>query len=272
MSLKLSISIKGILFNHGRVLLLKNERDEWELPGGRIEEHESPEECLAREVQEELGIHCTVETIIDSWVFEVLKGKFVFIVSYLCKCDDPSNIFISEEHKEYKWVHLDGLEDIHIPKGFEACGGGKVIELFDDSERQMKRNLFCFPDNNTRCALQPTNEINVYQFSIKTYEQIDFDYIEFLFNQRDEKYIYYSNNNSIKRSLNDAFLEKDGIQYLSPEIVLLYKSTYLNSIDATKHHHDFKYSLPLLSLEQKQWLKRSLEICHSDTHEWITEL
>ncbi|GIN58278.1 hypothetical protein J8TS2_25970 [Lederbergia ruris] len=155
---------------------------------------------------------------------------------------------------------------------FEACGGGKVIELFDDSERQMIRNLFCFPDNNTRCALQPTNEINVYQFSIKTYEQIDFDYIEFLFNQRDEKYIYYSNNNSIKRSLNDAFLEKDGIQYLSPEIVLLYKSTYLNSIDATKHHHDFKYSLPLLSLEQKQWLKRSLEICHSGTHEWITVL
>ncbi|GIN72662.1 NUDIX hydrolase [Bacillus sp. J14TS2] len=119
MSLKLSISIKGILFNHGRVLLLKNERNEWELPGGRIEENESPEQCVVREMQEELGINCTVETIIDSWVFEVLKEKFVFIVSYLCKCDDPANILISEEHIEYKWVHLDELEDIHIPKGYK---------------------------------------------------------------------------------------------------------------------------------------------------------
>lgn len=119
MSLKLSISIKGIIFNNENVLLLKNERNEWELPGGRIEEYEKPEECLVREVQEELGINCTVENIIDSWVFEVLKGKFVFIVTYLCKCDNPSNIFISEEHKEYKWVDFGGLEDINVPEGYK---------------------------------------------------------------------------------------------------------------------------------------------------------
>ncbi|WP_230200126.1 hypothetical protein [Bacillus niameyensis] len=136
----------------------------------------------------------------------------------------------------------------------------------------MKRNLFCFPNDNTRCVLQQTAENNVYQFSIKTYEQIDFDYIEFLFNQKDENYFYYSNNMSIKRSLEEAFLKKDGIQYLSPEIVLLYKSTYLNSADATKHEHDFKSSLPFLSSEQKQWLKSSLETCHPAIHVWIPKL
>lgn len=31
------VSIKGVVVRDGRVLLLKNERDEWELPGGRIE-------------------------------------------------------------------------------------------------------------------------------------------------------------------------------------------------------------------------------------------
>ncbi|MBO0992894.1 nucleotidyltransferase domain-containing protein [Bacillus sp. SD088] len=173
------------------------------------------------------------------------------------------------------WEDRPNIITFMINKGwrvFEACGGGKVIELFDASGSQMKRNLFCIPDNNTRCALQPTNEINVYQFSIKTNEQIDLDYIEFLFNQKDENYFYYVNDVSIKRSLDDAFLKKEGIQYLSPEIVLLYKSTYLNSIDATKHKHDFKTSLPLLSIEQKQWLKRSLQICQPDTHEWISKL
>jgi hypothetical protein len=31
------VSVKGVIVRAGRVLLLKNERDEWELPGGRIE-------------------------------------------------------------------------------------------------------------------------------------------------------------------------------------------------------------------------------------------
>ena len=35
-------SIKGVLLLDGRVLLVKNLRDEWELPGGRIDEGEEP--------------------------------------------------------------------------------------------------------------------------------------------------------------------------------------------------------------------------------------
>lgn len=128
MGLKLSISIKGILFHDNRVLLLKNERNEWELPGGRIEENEQPEECLAREVYEELGITCNVENIIDSWVFEVIKGKFVFIVTYLCKCSNPDNILISEEHMEHKWVRLQEMEYMIIPEGYkESIKKAKVI-------------------------------------------------------------------------------------------------------------------------------------------------
>ncbi|GGM43483.1 hypothetical protein GCM10012275_13070 [Longimycelium tulufanense] len=36
------ISIKGVVVRDGKVLLLKNEREEWELPGGRIEPGELP--------------------------------------------------------------------------------------------------------------------------------------------------------------------------------------------------------------------------------------
>ena len=38
------VSIKGVLIRDGRVLLVHNERDEWELPGGRIEPGEAPEQ------------------------------------------------------------------------------------------------------------------------------------------------------------------------------------------------------------------------------------
>lgn len=38
------VSIKGVVLHEGAVLLLKNERDEWELPGGKLERGETPEE------------------------------------------------------------------------------------------------------------------------------------------------------------------------------------------------------------------------------------
>ena len=43
------VSIKGVLVEAGSVMLLENERDEWELPGGRLEPGEAPETCLVRE-------------------------------------------------------------------------------------------------------------------------------------------------------------------------------------------------------------------------------
>jgi 8-oxo-dGTP pyrophosphatase MutT (NUDIX family) len=67
------VSIKGVPVGpDGRVILLQNERNEWELPGGQIELGESPPQCLAREIQEELGLQVEVEHPLDTYLFEVL--------------------------------------------------------------------------------------------------------------------------------------------------------------------------------------------------------
>ncbi|MDQ6691517.1 MAG: NUDIX domain-containing protein, partial [Candidatus Dormibacteraeota bacterium] len=50
--LKLPVSIKAALIEGGRVCLLLNRRDQWELPGGRLEPGETPRQCLVREVRE----------------------------------------------------------------------------------------------------------------------------------------------------------------------------------------------------------------------------
>ncbi|GAB6932594.1 hypothetical protein JCM14719A_09470 [Calditerricola satsumensis] len=61
MSWKIPVSIKGILFKDNNVILLKNERKEWELPGGRLERGETPGEGLLREMREELGVSCSID-------------------------------------------------------------------------------------------------------------------------------------------------------------------------------------------------------------------
>ena len=40
----------------GEVVLLENERDEWELSGGKLEPAESPQLCVARQIAEELRL------------------------------------------------------------------------------------------------------------------------------------------------------------------------------------------------------------------------
>lgn len=68
------VSVKGVVIHDDRVLLLHNERDEWELPGGKIELGEPSEECLAREIEEETGWLVQVTTIFDSWMYHIAQA------------------------------------------------------------------------------------------------------------------------------------------------------------------------------------------------------
>lgn len=94
------VSIKGVLCNpNHEVVLLLNERVEWELPGGRIEVGESSSECLTREMREELGVEVTVGKLIDSYLFEVIPNRHVFIATYRCTLVGAFSPRLSAEHR-----------------------------------------------------------------------------------------------------------------------------------------------------------------------------
>ncbi|MFD3448256.1 (deoxy)nucleoside triphosphate pyrophosphohydrolase [Microbacteriaceae bacterium 4G12] len=87
-----------------RILPLK-----WEFPGGKIEEGESHQEALRREINEE--IQCTVEIgdQIDYTVYEYDFG-IVHLTTFYCKLIEGTPVLI--EHAAMKWLSPDELESL----------------------------------------------------------------------------------------------------------------------------------------------------------------
>ena len=98
--------------------MLENERGEWELPGGRLEDGESPRGCVSREVLEELNLRVGVGPLLDAWVFEVLPGSRVLVLAYGCFVEEFAGMTRSAEHSDVGVFGIDELEDIALPGGY----------------------------------------------------------------------------------------------------------------------------------------------------------
>ncbi len=120
-SRKYPVSIKGILLINGKIVLLKNERNEWELPGGKLDPDETPEQCLVREIMEELNINTEIQSLIDVWVYNISSKVDVLIVTYLCKAliVDPLKMKISSEHKELGLFTPEEINMLNMPSGYK---------------------------------------------------------------------------------------------------------------------------------------------------------
>lgn len=112
------VSIKGVVFVGERVVLLKNERAERELPGGRLEAGESPPACVVREIGEELAIDVTADELLDCWLYEVLPGREVVIVTYGCRYDGNGIVRMSHEHSAVGQFDLSELDGLPMPEGY----------------------------------------------------------------------------------------------------------------------------------------------------------
>jgi len=122
-------SIKGVLLLDGRVLLVKNSRDDWELPGGRSEKGEDHAQTLAREFLEELSVEVVIADPIDSSLFEVIPGRHVFIVTYGCTLAGNFKPEISHEHTEHCLWPVERLSELNLPLEYR-----RSIETWASSE------------------------------------------------------------------------------------------------------------------------------------------
>ncbi|OPX86151.1 MAG: CTP pyrophosphohydrolase [Pelotomaculum sp. PtaB.Bin104] len=101
----------AIIFKDERVLIARRAPGEkhaggWEFPGGKIEALETPQECLQRELLEELGIETKVNNFIAESIFEYPKGV-IRLLAY--QVDLVSEDICLSVHDAYRWV---GVRDL----------------------------------------------------------------------------------------------------------------------------------------------------------------
>jgi 8-oxo-dGTP diphosphatase len=106
----------GILEENGRVLIArrkpgKHMGNKWEFPGGKIEPGETPEQSLARELQEELDVRARIGKLLCSTSWD---GDGVSLELLVFRVDGFDGTPTLREHEELRWVMPRDLRSYNL--------------------------------------------------------------------------------------------------------------------------------------------------------------
>ena len=102
------VSAVTLVDHDGRVLISKRPEGKhmsgfWEFPGGKLEIGETPEECLIREIKEEIDINLS-NFCFSPLTFSLNEYDEFNILLLLYVCREWEGIILGKEKQELKWV------------------------------------------------------------------------------------------------------------------------------------------------------------------------
>ena len=117
--------VAALIEKDGKVLIAKritgNEEviGKWEFPGGKVEENETEEQAIEREIKEEFELNIKEEFELNIKAEKFLinneciyPNKSIDLRLYLCKY--VKGKFKLHDHSEYKWVEVNKLLDYDL--------------------------------------------------------------------------------------------------------------------------------------------------------------
>ena len=157
------------------------------------------------------------------------------------------DLFIGEETREHKDLEIAIFrkDQLHLKSYLNDWDFKKVVkgEFFNWENEFLELPIH---------ELHATNKLNGNK-------------IEVLLNETEDNDWKFRRDVRISAPLNSVWsVSENGIPYLKPEIVLLYKAKNTRE----KDHQDFRAIKDFLNNEQKQWLRNALEL-HEPEHKWL---
>ena len=172
------------------------------------------------------------------------------------------DICVLEENRETMKAYV-------LNKGwrvYEFRGQGKVRPLEHGIDSDTGRNLMCVNDGCDLVKFYPCEEAGMLYHQFFHTGMKQFHYLELLFNSVCDGYLILNRKSGLRRELSKAFLLRNGIPYLAPEIALLYKASDFQN---PAYQLDFKETFPYLNDEQRDWFLSGMKLLFPDGHTWI---
>lgn len=120
----------GLVFREGKLLITQRQTGAhlgglWEFPGGKREPNETFEECLVRELREELGIEVEVGEMVES-LSHAYPEKTVLLKFFRCrwKQNEPRAL----DCLDLKWVSAAELGNYEFP-----AADARLLEMLRSS-------------------------------------------------------------------------------------------------------------------------------------------
>jgi 8-oxo-dGTP diphosphatase len=115
----LLVAACALIDTDGRILICKRPAGKqlaglWEFPGGKVEPGETPEQCLIRELDEELGIK-VAQACLAPFVFASHAYESFHLLMPLYLCRRWEGFVTAKEHEALAWVRADQMQDYPMP-------------------------------------------------------------------------------------------------------------------------------------------------------------
>lgn len=120
----------AVIIEHGCLLIARRPPGDhlegmWELPGGKIEDGETPQQCLERELLEELAMDARAGDIVASTTYDYDHGSFEMLALIAVRTSDYKLV----AHDRVAWVRRDEIAshplapaDVELVAGLVAAG------------------------------------------------------------------------------------------------------------------------------------------------------
>ena len=108
------VSVKALIKDGDRYLLLQNERGEWDFPGGKLETGASVSQTLLEEVMEETNLNIELKQFCYLEQHQ-LNRTWLIVGIYHAQINSARAVQISHEHMQYGFFSMEEIKSLSTP-------------------------------------------------------------------------------------------------------------------------------------------------------------